>query len=226
MFYQQNRHVAGKTTDQRHEIGNLAVSKALCRLIENQQARLLAQTHGNLQQPLMAIAEIAGKLVRPVGDPNPLQRLGHLQVGCGDVITCPPAQGQCHIFRHRQPAEHRCDLEGIGHAGADPPVCRQRGDVPAIKTHGAGACRDAAGQHADKGCLAGTVRPDQGAHLAGRQVEIDIVDRLQTTEIPAQAACRQQRHGSHLSARRRNSPTRPCGANNVSITSAKPAISM
>jgi hypothetical protein len=66
----------------------------------------------------------------------------------------------------------------------------QRCNVLACKTDRAGACRDPARQHADKGCLASPVWADQGAHLASGKVEIDIVDSFQTTEITAQTTCR------------------------------------
>ena len=66
----------------------------------------------------------------------------------------------------------------------------------------------------------------QGAHLAGGKVEIDILDSFQPTEMTAQISRRQQTHGSHLMVRRRNSPTSPCGANRVSATRTRPAISI
>ena len=186
----------------------------------------LAQPHGDLQKTLVAVAEVAGKLIRTVGDTDPLQRLGDAARRLGLVAARPPPQCQRDILGHRQAAIDRGDLEGIGHAGADATVRRLGGDVSAVEEYLAPACRNAARQHADEGRLAGSVRADQGAHLARRKLEIDILHGLQAAEMPAEMACRQQGHGSHLSVRRRSSPTRPCGANSVSATSTRPAISM
>ena len=226
MLDQQDGHLACQAADQCDEIDNLAVGEALCRLVQDQQARALAQPHCDFKKPLVTIAEITRQLVGAVGDTDPLQRLGHPTPRFGLVPAGAPAHGQRYIFGHWQAAVNRGDLEGVGHAGADPAMRRFRGDVAAVKDHLATACRDAPGQHADKGCLAGPVRPDQRAHLACGKVEIHALDSLQAAEMPAEIFCREKAHGSHLSVRRRSSPTRPCGANRVSATRTRPAISM
>ena len=105
-------------------------------------------------------------------------------------------------------------------------MCRFGGDIASVKDNLSAACRNPARQHADKGCFAGPVRTDQRAHLSGRKVKIDILHGLQATEMPAEIACGQQAHGSHRMVRRRSSPTSPCGANRVSATSTRPAISI
>ena len=100
------------------------------------------------------------------------------------------------------------------------------GDIAIVKDNLSAACRNPARQHADKGCLASPVWPDQGAYLAGGKVKINILHGFKATEMPAEIACGQQAHGSHRIVRRRNSPTSPCGANRVSATSTRPAISI
>ncbi len=54
-----------------------------------------------------------------------------------------------------------------------------------------------AGQHLDQGGLAGAVLAEQAVHLAGRDVEVDAVQRADAGELLDDAPHREQRrHGS------------------------------
>ena len=77
--------------DQRVEAFDLALGQALGRLVQNQEARLLGDAHGDLQEALMAIGEIARDLVGPVGEADAIEhgehlRLGSLSKGKGDIV--------------------------------------------------------------------------------------------------------------------------------------------
>ena len=60
---------------------------------------------------------------------------------------------------------------------------RLRGDVEAGQAGVAGRGGDGGGEHADGGRLAGTVGAEQTEHLAGGDVEVDALHRLDATGI-------------------------------------------
>ena len=136
--------------------------------------------------------------------------------------SAPPARH----FRSPAGGHDRCDLEGIGHAGADTPMCRFGGDIASVKGQSVRGLPES-GPTACRQRLSCRPRSDRSAHAPGqREGQIDILHGLQATEMSAEIARGQQAHGSHRIVRRRSSPTSPCGANRVSATSTRPAISI
>ena len=87
-------------------------------------------------------------------------------------------------------------------------------DAFATKRDRSGAWRDDAGNEIEGRGLASAVRPDQSQDLAGAQIERQVLDRRQTTEVFGQTADGDERGCAHVARRagqRFSRPARPDG---------------
>jgi len=90
--------------------------------------------------------------------------------------------GERHVLDGAEVAQHRRDLERAREAQLHAPMHRQPGDVATEEADGARIGRQAAGELADQGRLAGAVGADQGMDLAGAHLDRKVVGRDQAAE--------------------------------------------
>ena len=93
-----------------------------------------------------------------------------------------PAQGQHHVVLHAQRRKQIGDLEGAGDAELRAAVRRQLRDVVTVEHDPAAGRRHHPRDSVEQRSLAGAVRADDGAALAARHGQADIVDRAQRVE--------------------------------------------
>src|SRR5581483_1269065 len=102
-----------EAADHRHELVRLAGAHARRRLVQEEHARVGGEGPGQLDALLVAVREIAGQLVRLVGEPDARQLLG------GRAVALPP------LAPGRREAEER-----LPEAGAGPAVARDADVLP------------------------------------------------------------------------------------------------
>ena len=144
---------AGRRSIDLDDDAALARRHAGGRLVEQQHLGLEAERHGDLDQALPAIGELATGRSASSARPRRLeQRIGLLDDGA--MAPGGPHQIAGDAARARQiasvtfsstlrPAEQRVDLKGAGEAALDPRRLRQRGDVGAVEQDAPGARRAA-----------------------------------------------------------------------------------
>ena len=169
------------------------------RLVEQQHLRPVDQRAGERD----ALSLAAGELGRPVlGARAELHQLEHLADALVDAgaVDALAAQAERDVAAHVEVLEERVALED----GVDVALVRRgAGDVVAADLHGAGGGVVEAGDHPQRGGLAAARRAQQREELAGRDVEVDVVDDGGAAELLGQAA---QRHGRSWGLGHRRSP--------------------
>ena len=154
-------------------------------LVEDQQARTAQQRGGDAQALAHAVG-VAADAVPARG--RQLDGLQHL--------ADPPARRRRR--RARRAVRGSCGRSGRGRSGA-PPRTRRRprsarapsriGSRP-NSSHRALRRRDQPERHAQRGRLAGAVGTEEAVHVAGSDVQVDVVDRedlLVALDQPARA---------------------------------------
>ena len=180
-------------------------------LVEEQEARLHGERARDLQPALLAGA--AGR--RPGDRPSsasaeraraasrgPRARLARV-----DADARPPPTST-FSSTVRSPNEPRRSGTCATMPRRAQPLGRQPGDVRRrrARTVPAVGCLEAR-EHVDQRRLAGAVRADQAEDLAGAQLEVDAVDRLDALEVDAD----RRRRASDAARPALDRPDRPCG---------------
>ena len=210
---QQHAAAALQALQERDQALALLDAHAGHRLVEQQQARLAGQRHGDLELALLAVAERCRVGVRAGAEADGLEAalgglaqlaiLAHVaQEAERMAVVC--LDGERHVVERAELAQHRGDLERTAEPQPHARIGRQMGDVAAGKADRAGVRGEIAGELADQGGLAGAVGPDQRVDLARPHVDGDVVGREQTAETLDQAVGGQQRlrHDASPAARR------------------------
>src|SRR6185503_11714925 len=92
---------------------------------------------------------------------------------------------QVEVVLDRQAEEEPRGLVGAGEPHADPAPGGQIGHVGAEELNGARGRRELAGDDVEERRLPGPVWPEDGAPLAGPDLQVDAADGLQAAEAPA-----------------------------------------
>ncbi len=147
-------------------------------VVEQEQARLAGECHGDLKAPLLAVRQVFGDGVAPVGKVDELQepfRLVH-QLGMG---FAPGPQGEARmerlhgdadVFQHAQLGEEVGNLERLGDAEVGKPVLRQTGDLGVLEPDPAIAGRKSAGENVEERALARAVGADNRGESFGPEI--------------------------------------------------------
>src|SRR6185437_5773970 len=173
------------------------------RLVEQQEARLLRQRHGDLDAPALAIG---GFGQWALGDPvkaDPLKR----RAGLGEQRLLPPEQEdrvpaqrreaqqrQDDVAQQRLAREQGDDLISAREAAMRAAAARQAGDVFAEEPDAAAIRPELAGDEVEQRRLARAVGADDQAALARRDIEVHIGGDTQAAEGFDQVAQLERAH--------------------------------
>ena len=165
------------------------------RLVEQQQARMLDQAHGQLHAPLVAAAQGAGMGEAALVQADILEdgfglvadfALG-VESGLRMLIRKAPSRlakaGAMTFCSTRQLGEDLRRLEHADHAHLVDLVRLLAGQHLAVEDHGPAAGRDAADDDVEQGRLAGAVGADDGVRLAFLDLQVDVGERMQAAEV-------------------------------------------
>ena len=106
------------------------------------------------------------------------------------------AAGEVDVVVDGEAGKQRGDLVGPAQAAADALVGREVRDVLAEEADGAGGRREIAGDAVEQRGLAGAVRAEHGAPLAGAHGNGDVGERRERAEQTGHAAQLQRRAGA------------------------------
>ena len=218
---------------QRHQFVPLARRHAGGRLVHQQQARPVGERDRQLDPLDVAVGQHAGRALALLGHADARQQ----RVGLGAELRprrAPEAehaarvreQGELHVLAHGERGEGLGDLERATDAFAPDRLGLQADQLAAGEPHRAGVGSELAADHVEAGRLAGAVGPDQRQHLAGGEVEADVVDGANAAERLGQSAHGEQARSSpHAASRmktRFNPPATPSGKTSTSASIARP----
>jgi hypothetical protein len=175
------------------------------RLVEHQQLRVVDQRAAEAQLLLHAARELSGRPLAKASEAGGREQLVDLRLALGTRVSEEPAE-EIHVLEHRQ---RRVEVlaETLRHVGdpiGDPRAERPIADVSAQHIHGSDLECARAAHETEQGRLADAVRPDQPRHAAGRDLEVDAVERerlavaMGDTPEPRGGAC----HGAHSGGKR------------------------
>ena len=136
---------------------------------------LVAQTDG-IEHRLRLVDDVGEGIVMPQHAPAVPARL----------------RGDADVFERGGIRQNVGDLVRAGDALARDAIGRKPGDVLAVEQDAPGGGAQHAGQAVEEGAFPCPVRPDDGADLALRDVEVDIIEGDQATETNGQAFGAQQ----------------------------------
>ena len=175
-----------------HRPVGLLQRQPLRRFVEHQQPRLLRDGHGDFQQPLVTVRQRASRRIGEAREPQMLERLVG-DGGCAPRIA--RLRGEAHVLARAERGEDMAPLEGARDAFARHAMDRKAGDILAREDHLARVRLQHAGDQVEQRRLAGAVRADDGANLAGLELHVDRVDGDERAEAPCQPLALKQRHG-------------------------------
>ncbi len=133
-----------------------------------------------------------GHLLEP-GEGQPLPRR---PAGLGQgVPSLPEHVADRYVLPHGHGPEGTGDLEGAGQAPGGDLVGAELEEVGVVEEGPAAVGGIEAAQHVDQRRLAGTVGTDQSEDLALLDGQLDVIERLHSPEVFADAGCCQQAHG-------------------------------
>ena len=190
--------------------------------------RLERQRHHDLGGALIAVGQFADRPFGLVGEAAHAEQFVNALADFDVVgLRQPGAQTEsggdldrdAQIFPHRQFGKDLGDLEGPRHAAPDAARRQQMRDVLAVENDAARCRREEAGDQIEEGRLAGAVRADDGAQLAGLDRHRDIVDGDQAAEMLRDVFDLEQTHDA---AFRRMMPSTPRGKNKTTSTKNRP----
>ncbi len=155
------------------------------RLVEQQQLRLGGQRAGNRDALLLAAGELVRVALRVAAQVDQRQHLGHAR---GAALARPALQAEGHVLRDAHVRKQRIVLEHHADAallGADPATAGDdlAGDLDLALV---GAVEP--GDQAQRGRLAAAAGADDQQDLAGRDLEVELAQRLDLAIALADAA--------------------------------------
>src|SRR5262249_43614055 len=201
---------------------------ARTRLIEQHQAGRRHESHGDVDQLLLAVGEAARRQVRDMLQPEELDHLvGVLPepgIRRGEEPRAQRAfellRGDDQVVAHRQLAKHLQRLERAAHAAARELERRHAGDVLAAELHVAGGRADLPEDRVEERGLAAAVRADHADDLARADGEADAIHRADGA-IVLDAILHLQ-EWRHVRRSRSGIESRPPGSQIISATTARP----
>ncbi len=192
---EEHRQVAREAFHGGEQGGALVLGHARCRLVEQQHARARGERERDLEQPLLAVGELAGQPVRGFFQVQRMQNCLRLVDGAavrGERF--PPGFRAAFAFEHRkrdglersEPRKQRVDLEGARQAALHAGVGPERGDVLLAEHDLAGVRPQHAGDQVDERRLPGAVGADERVAHALRQDEVDVLRHDEGAEFLVQ----------------------------------------
>src|SRR5215468_5121869 len=197
MLDEQHGDVAGEIGDDGEQLGALALRHARRGLIQQQYLRPSGECQRYLQQPLLAIGELARRAIAARSEPQRNEdRMCLLdRIAVGRQLP-PPTAGVAaslaHRERHRlertEVGKQRINLKSAHEAAFDPLLGLEGRDVAFSQENMSPIRPEHASHQIDQRRFAGAVRPDQRITLALRQIELDALGDDERAEALVQAA--------------------------------------
>src|SRR5262249_47475606 len=182
--------VARDLRHERHDLVTLARRHARRWLVEQQQTRRAREGDGELEAALVAVREDPAGLACLLVEADALEkRAGLVDVeatrGPEDVVVTPVVREErgLHVLERGETAEDARDLKGASHPAPAEIVRRQSTDVRAFELDLTGIVREVAGDQVEERRLAGAVRTDDRAQVAGRHSEVHAVHGADAAEV-------------------------------------------
>ena len=148
------------------------------RLVEQHDARVRRQQHGDLELALVAVRDVAGGGVELVAEADGLElREGQLGRGIRSprkaqqrvVAAERDLRGEPHVLEHAEPREEARGLEGAPQSRPRPRGHGLPRDVGAVHQDATRRGLHEAGDHVEERGLSGAVGPDDADERAGRR---------------------------------------------------------
>jgi len=182
--------LAGEPLDDGEDALDLAVGERRGRLVEDEDAGIADEKACDLEELLLGDGEALdlGARINMVEADH-----GEELPGPGIQAAGPPEGGDAglaedEVLGDRHGRDGRIFLVDDGNAGGLGTGGRKEIGGAAVDLDGARIRLDQPGQHLDEGALAGTVLAEEGHHLAGAQLEIDLGQRLDVAVALGEAA--------------------------------------
>src|SRR5262245_20005441 len=206
------------------------------RLIEQQHLRPGGERERDLEQPLLAVGELARQPVAVLAEPergeDAVRLLDRAAIGRqatppSSGVALPLAHRQGHRFERAEMRKQGVDLERARETAFDPHRRLEAGDLLAAEEDLPGIRPQHAGHQVDQGRLAGAVRADQRVARTLRQHEVDAARDHERAEALVEPTGGEHRHG-HARFRRHDAPSRmsppriPLGRSITTATSSNP----
>ena len=216
MLDEQQRALAPQVPEDRHHPGGLLGSHARHRLVEQQQARPGGERHRDLELAMLAVGEVSGRVLGPLGEAHPRE-----VVDGGSPKPLVPEGFAPHpvgVPRRRLHGEHSVfddgergkDARNLKRSGEPEPGAAMGGEVgdgPAAELDGPGVGESGARDLGDEGRLPRAVGADDGVSLVLEHVEVDAVGGGHAAEMAGEAPNREQRR-LHPPVHARDRPVR------------------
>src|ERR1043165_753704 len=223
----------GEAQQQLENILDLGVGEAGHRFVRDQELRLGRHGAREFELAHLDLREIARSLPRLVieADETKIFDAVRLQLVGGQVRARARLYGveqrDMQVLRDRHAVEGARKLERAREAEHSALMRRHAVELAAVEVHTAGFVTQRAADAVDQRGLARAVRTDQTKPLAGRDRQIDRVERNEAPEALPDALDAEERLGHFRSFRMKSvtKPTRPFGAMITNRTSSTPTIS-
>src|SRR5206468_1657852 len=163
--------LARELPDHLHGRSRVLRREPLCRLVEQEQLRLLRHRHGDLEQALVAVRQRRGRHSAPVAEAERGEAL--LRPSLGRLEQCAPAEqaevapgleldGDPHVLTHGQLGKDARDLEGARDAPPATDGGGEPGDVLAVEDDAARRRDQEPRDEVEQRRFARAVRADDG----------------------------------------------------------------
>jgi len=166
------------------------------RLVEEQHRRLQSQSDRDLDEALPSVAKIGNHATRVGGKIRLPEQvicrvsgldLGRLSKEYRRTLTALLKHGKLYILKDSQPAKQSIYLECSGQPTSNPPVCRQRRDIPAVQMDGTAGRFDLPGKKIDERCLSRAIRTDQRVPRSLLETKTDVMGDVDLAELLSKA---------------------------------------
>src|SRR5439155_500272 len=181
MLDEQHRNVAREIGDDGEQLSALALRHARRGLIQQQHLGLGGKCERYLQQPLLAIGELARRPIaarsKPQRNEDRMRLLDRIAIGRQLAppiagVAAPLAHRERHCLERAEVGKQGIDLKGSHEAAFDALLGLERRDVLLAKEYMSSVRLEHAGHEIDKRRFAGAVRPDQRITHPLRQLEL------------------------------------------------------
>ncbi len=188
--------MGGQRGEDRDQIAALGRRQARRRFVEQDEARRAGERQRDFELPLLAVRQFADQTVGHRFEMHERDQIGdrlHDRVAArgadeGETAARDAAAGEIDVLAHGQPREQAAKSGRCGAARGGCARAAADGHVLAEEAHGAGRRRKIAGHAIEQRRLAGAVRSEHGAALAGTDVQRDVGQRRERAEDAADAA--------------------------------------
>ena len=177
--------LGGQLLHQLEDLGHDERGQAQRRLVEQQALGPAHECAADGQLLPLAAAEGVGAHLAAL--PQHREEVVELRVQPGALVLAAPHAAEAEVLLHGQLGNGRAALGDQCDAHADDVLGLPAGDLHAVEGRGARHGLDEAGQGPHERRLAGAVGADHGRHLAARDLERDVGQRVHGSVVHGEA---------------------------------------